>query len=122
MSKFKPVELEYEEIDGILYPKIQVSNDVKDDERSLGKYGHMRLKYLKEYKPNMYSLLCMNGELMEHCHKINDEANKTAMLIEEQYLEKNPIPEDCGFMDRGGYYNIARSVAEEVVLSDIVYN
>ncbi len=121
MSKFKPVELEYEEVDGILYPKIQVSNDVKDDERPLGKYGGMRLIYLKEHKPRMYREMLVNGELMEHCHRVNDEANKMAMLIEEQYHKKNPIPEDSGFMDRVGYYNIARSVAEEVVLNDIVY-
>ena len=63
----------------------------------------------------------MNGVLMEHCHKINDEANEMAMLIEEQYLKKNLIPEDCEFMDRIGYYNIAKSVAEEVVLKEIVY-
>jgi len=50
-SKFKPVELEYIEVDGILYPKIQISNDVEYDEMPLGKYGRMRLKYLKEYKP-----------------------------------------------------------------------
>ncbi len=121
MSKFKPVELEYEEVDGILYPKIQISNDVKDDERPLGKYGQMRLKYLKEHKPCMYREMLVNGELMEHCHRVNDEANDMAMLIEEQYLKKNPIPEDCEFMDRVGYYNVARSVAEEVVLNDIVY-
>jgi hypothetical protein len=121
MSKFKPVELEYEEVDGILYPKIQISNDLKDDERPLGKYGRMRLKYLKEYKPYMYRELLVNGELMEHCHRANYEANKMAMLIEEQYLKKNPIPEDCGFMDRVRYYNVARGVAEEVVLNDVVY-
>ncbi|MCT4563509.1 MAG: TnpV protein [Maledivibacter sp.] len=121
MSKFKPVELEYEEADGILYPKIQISNDVKDDERPLGKYGRMRLIYLKEYKPYMYRELLVNGELMEHCNRVNDEANKMAMMIEEQYLKKNLIPEDCGFMDRIGYYNTARSVAEEVVLNDVVY-
>jgi molybdopterin-biosynthesis enzyme MoeA-like protein len=58
---------------------------------------------------------------MEHCHRANYEANKMAMLIEEQYLKKNPIPEDCGFMDRVRYYNVARGVAEEVVLNDVVY-
>ena len=121
MSRFKPVELDYKEVDGILYPKIQISNDTKYDEMPLGKYGQMRLTYFKEHKPNMYRLLRMNGELMEHCHKVNDEANERAMLIEEQYLKKNPIPEDCGFMDRVRYYNIARSVAEEVVLSDIIF-
>ena len=65
MSKFKPVELEYEEIDGILYPKIQISNDVKDDERPLGKYGQMRLKYLKEHKTYVYRELLVNGELVD---------------------------------------------------------
>ena len=122
MSKFKPVELEYEEVDGILYPKIQISNDVKYDERPIGKYGGMRLLYLKEHKSYMYRELLVNGELMEHCHRVNDEANERAMLIEKQYLKKNPVPEDCGFMDRVGYYNIARGVAEEVVLKEIVYN
>lgn len=121
MSKFKPVELEYEEVDGILYPKIQISNDTKYDEMPLGKYGQMRLKYLKEHKPNMYSLLRMNGELIEHCHKINDEANEMAILIEEQYLKRNPIPKDCGFMNRVRLYNTARSMAEEVLLNDVVY-
>lgn len=121
MSKFKPVELEYEEVDGILYPKIQISNDVKDDERPLGKYGRMRLKYLKEYKSCIYRELLINGELMEHCHRVNNEANEMAMLIEEQYFKKNPIPEDCGFMDRVKYYNIARAVADEAVLNDVVY-
>ncbi len=121
MSKFKPVELEYEEVDGILYPKIQISNDVKYDERSLGKYGRMRLRYLKEHKSYMYRELLVSGELIEHCHMANDEANERAMLIEEQYLKKNPISKDCGFMERVGYYNIARGVAEEVVLNEIVY-
>ncbi|MCT4564561.1 MAG: TnpV protein [Maledivibacter sp.] len=121
MSKFKPVELEYEEVDGILYPKIQISNDVKDDERPLGKYGWMRLRYLKEHKAIMYRELLVSGELMEHCHRVNDEANEMAMLIEEQYIKRNPIPEDCGFMDRVGYFNIARGVAEEVVSNEIIY-
>ncbi len=67
----------------------------------------------------MYRKMLVNGELMEHCHRVN--ANKMAMLIEEQYLKKNPIPKDCRFMDRIGHFNIARSVAEEVVLNDIVY-
>ncbi len=59
---------------------------------------------------------------MEHCHKVNDEANKMAMIIEKQYLKKNPITEDCGFMDRVGHYNIAKGVAEEIVLSEIIFS
>ena len=122
MCKFKPVELDYIEVDGILYPKIQISNDVKYDERPFGKYGQMRLKYVKEYKYYMHREMLMNGELMEYCHKINYEANERAILIEEQYLKRNPIPKDCGFMDRVKHYNTAKSVAEEVILDEIVYN
>lgn len=54
----------------------------------------MRLKYLKEYKPHVYRELLVNGELMEHCERVNDEANEMAILIEEQYLKKHPIPKE----------------------------
>ncbi len=121
MSKFKPVELEYEDVDGILYPKIQISNDIKDDERPLGKYGQMRFRYLKEHKTLMYREMLINSVLREHCHRVNDEANEVSILIEEQYLKKHPIPKDCGFMDRVRHYNTARSIAEEFVLNDVVY-
>lgn len=60
----------------------------------------------------------MEGKLLEHCHKINEDATKRAILIEEQYLKKNPIPVDCSFMNSVIYYNIARDVAEEIVLRE----
>lgn len=46
------IELDYIEIDGLLYPNIAL-----DDEElysDLGKYGNLRLKYLHEQKPEMY--------------------------------------------------------------------
>lgn len=49
MAKF---EFEYTEIDGLLYPNIEIDEKAKLDD--LGKYGRLHLNYLHEQKPGMY--------------------------------------------------------------------
>ena len=44
MAKF-----EFTEIDGLLYPNIEINGKVELD--NLGKYGRLRLNYLHEQKP-----------------------------------------------------------------------
>ncbi|MEG1930068.1 MAG: TnpV protein [Anaerovorax sp.] len=46
------LELEYTEIDGLLYPNIETG--VEDIENDLSKYGILRLRYLHEHKREMY--------------------------------------------------------------------
>ena len=69
------VELNYTEIDGIMYPEIQNSNNREADETPLGKYGQMALSYLKENHPHRYTYLLMEGELLLTMHKVNEEAH-----------------------------------------------
>lgn len=61
MAKF---EFEYTEIDGLLYPNIEI--DDKSELDNLGKYGRLRLKYLHEHKPGMYWELLLTGKLLEN--------------------------------------------------------
>lgn len=49
MARF---EFEYTEIDGVLYPNIEIDRKAELD--SLGKYGRLRLIYLHEQKPEIY--------------------------------------------------------------------
>lgn len=72
----QPVELNYKQIEGIMYPEIQNSNNKEADETPLGKYGQMALSYLKENHPHRYSYLLMEGELLPIMHKVNEEAFK----------------------------------------------
>lgn len=65
-------ELEYIEIDGLLYPNIEVDGKAELD--NLGKYGRLCLSYLQEQKPGRYRELLLTGKLAEHCTAIDKAA------------------------------------------------
>lgn len=46
------IELTYTEIDGLLYPNIEILGKALLE--NLGKYGILRLRYLREHKPELY--------------------------------------------------------------------
>ena len=47
-----------------LIPDLTIENDNKN--YHIGKYGHLRLKYLKEHKRGFYSELIMIGQVANH--------------------------------------------------------
>ncbi|WP_395939502.1 TnpV protein [Clostridium sp. DJ247] len=115
------LKMNYKEVEGILYPEIQISKDKKADVKLLGKYGQMALSYLKENHPNRYSLLLAKGELMPTMHKVNKEAYGKLELIMEQMLKTNPIPNPENTMESFKYREQVKQTAEEIVLLEIVY-
>ncbi|WP_416232318.1 TnpV protein [Clostridium kluyveri] len=115
------LELNYKEIDGILYPEIQISKDKEADEKPLGKYGQMALNYLKENHPNRYSLLLATGKLMPTMHKVNQEAYQKLELIIEQILKKNPVQNPETTVESFKYREQVKQTAEEIILLEIVY-
>lgn len=72
----KPIELNYIEKNGLLYPEFQISNDEFADKEPNGKYGMMWLRFMKEGHYDRYVELRMSGELMPKAHKINDETHE----------------------------------------------
>ena len=58
--------------------------ELKLTEQSLhpiGKYGRMRRRYLKEYRPMMYSHLILTERLHPHLAKNDDAANRRMDLL-----------------------------------------
>ena len=79
------MKIEYEEINGLLYPKLALP---PQKEVSLTRFGRKRLQYLKQYRPIVYTNLLINGELNEHLQMIDDEANVLYDRLIEQYKIK----------------------------------
>lgn len=110
------IDLEYVEIDGLLYPNIQLDDaDIYND---LGKYGKQRLNYLHEKKPQQYRELLFTGKLAQHCMDIEQVAFKTAERIRGQYLDRYPAPAEG--VERIQVFEQAQMVADEMVFHDIV--
>lgn len=114
MAKF---EFEYTEIDGLLYPNIEVGGKSEIDD--LGKYGRLRLNYLCEQKPQMYRELLLTGKLAEHCMVIEKTAFEMSEQVRADYLKKHPMPED-DTMERIHLSTQAQMIADEIVIAQII--
>ena len=112
-------EFEYTEIDGLLYPNIELGEKFEFD--NLGKYGWLRLNYLHKQKPGMYRELLLTGKLAGHCAKIDKAAFEMAEHIRTDYLRTHPMPEN-DTLERIRISTQAQMIADEIVISDLVYN
>lgn len=89
------IDLEYTEIDGLLYPNIDTGAEVL---KQLGKYGQRRLEYIHGKRPELYRELLLTGKLAEHCEQIEAVAFKISEQIQDDYVTKNPLPDDDFFI------------------------
>ena len=93
------------------------------EEPTYGRFGRMRLKYLKAHRRVTYINLKTSGQLTHHLNEIDREANKMLRLLIEQMAQAQGITEQLKAEDQitwVGAMNNIRSAAEEVVLRDII--
>ncbi len=55
--------------DDIYYPDLQLPEGTN---YNIGKFGHMRCEYLKEFKHGYYMELLLDGRLNEYLHEIDE--------------------------------------------------
>lgn len=116
----EPLEFNYKERNGLLYPDLQISNDPIADTEPLGKYGQMCLSYLKEEHPDRYAELVMAGELMPLMHKVNEEAHLQVEDLTDKLLKKQNYSDSSDTLVMFRRRNSFKAIAEEVVLQEFV--
>lgn len=114
MAKF---EFEYTEIDGLMFPNIEIDGKAEFDD--LGKYGRLRLNYLHEQKPGVYRELLLTGKLAEHCTAIDIAAFEMAERIRADHLKAHPMPEE-DTMERFRASTQAQTIADEIVIHQLI--
>lgn len=108
--------------DGMYYPDLELP---EEEAPRYGKYGRMRHNYLREHKQAYYTGLLLSGKLTAHLNEINDAANTQMELITKQMAKSQGITEALKAQDQlawVGAMNNIRSAAEEIVLSELIYN
>ena len=55
-----------------------------EDQRPCGKYGRMRLRYLREHRPILYNELLLTGKLTSHLHSIDNACKERYDLLIQQ--------------------------------------
>ena len=90
----------------------------------IGKYGHLRLEYLKNQKKAEYSIMLLDGTLRKHIVDTDIQAKKRLEILMNQMLEKNPINENLKDTDPlkwTGLMNNYKYSAEEIIYSELIY-
>ena len=107
--------------DGLLYPDLLPP---AADEPHYGKYGHMRLTYLKQHCPTLYTSLLLSGKLTAHLNEIDETAHAKIELMTKRIAVAQGITEELKAKDQmawvGAMENI-QNAAEEIVISELIH-
>ena len=66
------IELDYVKVGDYYLPDLTIE---PPPDRSLGKYGMLRLRYLKEHRPVVWAEYVMEGKLYAHLLEVEDAAH-----------------------------------------------
>ena len=111
----------YTEVGEVLIPDLELSGA---DAASLGKWGRMRKRYLKEHRPVLYTNLLLSEKLYPHCAEIECACEDRLEMILRQMAELEGVTEALKAADQMEWVrrmNSIRNRAEEIVLHELVY-
>ena len=114
-------KLTYTNINGINYPNLQLSEQTTV---TIGKYGHLRLDYLKKHRRGTYTTLLTTCKLNEHLADIDAEASQRVRELTEVFAKAEGITEQLKATNSLQWVremNNCKARAEEIVLREVVY-
>lgn len=95
----------------------------EEEPATYGRFGRMRLKYLKEHRRGIYTSLLTSGQLTHHLNEIDREAKETLALLIKQMVQAQGITEQLKADDQMawvGAMNNIRNAAEEIVYQGLI--
>ena len=96
-----------------------------EPEYQIGKYGRMRRSYLKAHRPVLYANFLTSGTLHRHLAEIDQACNERMEIIVSAMAKQESATEALKAADQLEWVrrmNSIRSRAEEIVLTELVYN
>ena len=95
---------------------------LEDKERfNIGKYGLLRLEYIKKYKLGLYFDLIFNDTLNEYLHDIDTTVMEKVQKLITELAEKENINEDLKQNIWVSKMNNIKNIAEEIISKEYIY-
>ena len=113
-------EITYTTVNGVQLPNLSLP-----ETEPIGRYGRMRQKYLREHRPVLWNRLVLAGALYEHLHEIETAAQSRIGLMLPKLAAEAGATEALKTADPlkwTGLMNSCKAQAEEIVLSELIYN
>ena len=98
---------------------------LKDKEQfNIGKYGLLRLEYIKKYKLGLYFDLLVNDTLNEYLHEVDTTIMEKVQSLIKVLAEKENISEKLKENNQTLWVskmNNIKNTAEEIILKEYIY-
>lgn len=98
---------------------------LEDKERfNIGKYGLLRLNYIKKYNLGLYFDLLVSDTLNEYLHNIDTIVMEKVQKLIKELTEKENITEELKSSNQMLWIskmNNIKDIAEEIVLKEYIY-
>lgn len=115
------MELKYYRCGDYLLPDLGLT---EEEQKPVGKYGMMRMDYLKEHRPILFNRLLLSGKLMEHLHEIDAVCHARLELLIPQMKEAEGVTEALKMTDQLEWVRRMNSIhyrIEETLLDEMIY-
>ena len=120
-SLFEKMGGTYRQEGDYIIPNLALPNDGNYE---IGKYGSMRLDYLKEHRKILYTNYVTEGALSKHLSEIDQACNERMENIVSAMAKREGVTEELKAADQMEWVrrmNNIRNRAEEIVLREVVF-
>ena len=103
----------------------QLPNLTVPEDPTVGKYGMLRRSYLQSHRNGIYTGMLLSGKLNSHLEEIDRQASEMLESLTTQMAQSQGVTESLKASDQMkwvGLMNSIRASAEEMVLTELVYN
>ena len=116
------MKVEYIKQGDYLIPNLKLN---KQKNINIGKYGLLRLNYLKEHNKALYTTLLIQDKLTDYLISVDKECNDRFNLLMKQYKEKDirlsEKNKEINQMEWIKLMNNYKNSAEEIILKENIY-
>ena len=115
------MKIDYRKCGDYYIPNLVISNTKNFQ---LGKYGKIRLNYLKTQKKAEYTILLMEDKLSKHLQDIDKIATNRYKLLMKQFAEQENITEELkatNQLEWVGKMNSIKNRVEEIIFNELIY-
>jgi hypothetical protein len=98
-------------------------NRTKGLSSKIGKYGRMRLDFIKQERQELYTQLLFSGSLEEYLIESNGRVEERICELNQQIAKKQRVTEDLKAHNQlawVGAINVIRAQAEEITMYEII--
>ena len=92
--------------------------------KQIGKYGILRLNYLKNFKKGLYTELLIDATLKQHLLDIDECANERVHVLIKQFAKSENVNEYLKEHHQTEWIQAMNNIknrSEEIVLNEIIY-